>query len=254
MSPFEPVRRLAATCATEELCVDLRIASAALSIPESATKAALQCGQDAGYFRRRIGCFQPTLKAVGSPKPVPSFLRHRLSPNVQVRGLLRGFVRFIARPELSFLSVSEQDALLKSYQIKSNGFSRASVGLNGAHMHVFAPILATDKPATAIESACLRWLNLLDSGCGTLHFVTPEGAHIDALREAVAVFSAASGSSVVAQRELAEIEAEIAADRYGTVAIKKAARVAQLRQELASVSNDLAELFPFDRIGDLLVY
>lgn len=231
-------RQLAARAAAVEACLTADLAARSLDCSPDAARTALKLLTDSGYFRPLLAvglgnkiCFQPTPKAANLHGPnIPKFLRAGLANSARLRGLLRGFARFAARPDLSFLTISEQATLHEKYCIPTGGHARALVGLNGAHYHIFVPVLAADQPAAAITAAADRWLPLLESGSATLHFAA-QAASAAGLRAALAMLAPAG---VSASDDLARLDAEIAADRTGLVALRQAARRAALAAEAAA--------------------
>lgn len=249
-TPYDATRQHVRWCALTECCTTAELAARALDCSPDAARAALKLAADAGYLRAALLpglgnkiVYQPTAKAAGLRAGiVPKFLRAGLPAEARLRGLLRGFVRFVTRPELSFLPTAEQSELCRRYGVPLRGHARALVGLDGAHVHIFVTI-TNDGPAATIECAASRWLPLLDAGAATLHFVAPVGSPAGALRDTLA---AMSGGDLRA--ELAALDAQITADRSGLAAIKLAAPRAALAAEIAAGGN----LSGYSWLGDVV--
>lgn len=256
---FEAIRQHAFACALSEACTTSTLAARALCASQEDARAALNLATQAGYLRMTMlpgmgnnVCYQPTPKAAGaSHKHAPKFLRAGLTQEARWRGLMRGHVRFLARPQLSYLSAAEQGELCLRYGIQERGHARALVGLDGAHYHLFATVLNREKPIAAIESASFRWLPLLESGTATLHFVVADSEAVAAIREALSVLQPSTPSSDL-QAELAALDSEISNDRSGLAAVKLAAPRAALVAKLKSVETaDIGQL-PYPWLGDVV--
>jgi hypothetical protein len=251
---YDATRQHAYQCAQAECCTTADLAALALSCLPDAARSALKYAADAGYFRATLLpgfgnkiVYQPTPKAVHfSGKNIPKFLRAGLAADARRRGILRGFVRFFdqkMQSDLAFLTIAEQSALCKSYGIPERGHARALVGLDGAHSHIFVPVLKLEKPIAAIESACFRWLPLLESGTATLHFVV-ENDMAAALGDALNAL-APPPVSAQARDELAMLDAEIAADKSGLAVLKNATRRAALAAQIEAAGESETDDYPW---------
>lgn len=257
---FEAIRQHAFACALSEACTTSTLAARALSASRDDARAALNLATQAGYLRVTLLpgmgnniCYQPTPKAAGaSHKHAPKFLRAGLTQEARWRGLMRGYVRFCARPQLSYLPATEQGELCLRYGIPERGHARALVGLDGAHYHLFATILHGEKPIAAIESASFRWLPLLESGTATLHFVAADSEALAAIREALSALQPSTLGSDL-QVELAALDAEIAADHSGVATLKLAApRAALVAKIQSNQTADVEQLPPYPWLGDVV--
>lgn len=227
--------QLANRCAQVDACLTADLAARALGAAPDAARATLKLLSDAGFFRQLLThglsnkiCYQPTAKSAGLTGPlIPKFLRAGLSKPARFRGLLRGHVRFVSHPDLSYLTVNQQTELCRRYGVPETGHARALVGLDGSHYHIFVPALGSEKPAAVIESAASRWLPLLDSGSATLHFTARAGLPADAIRETLTALAPVADC---AARELAKLDAEIKDDTTGLAALRHQRR----REELAA--------------------
>lgn len=241
---FADTRQHAYNCAQTECLITPELASRALNCTPDAAREALKDAADAGYLRPLLLpglgnkiIYQPTAKAAQCRGPnAPKFLRAGLAQDARWRGLLRGFVRFAARPELSFLPVEELAALCLRYGIQERGHARALAGLDGAHTHIFAPILRVEKLIAAIETASFRWLPLLDSGVATLHFSAQAGPVAAGVNAALAALAPRAGD-VNLRAELEALDAEIQADKSGMAALKLSARRSRLQIEIEAAGT-----------------
>lgn len=256
---FEAIRQHARHCALSEACTTSTLAARALCTSREDARAALNLATQAGYLRMTMlpgmgnnVCYQPTPKAAGaSHKHAPKFLRAGLMQEARWRGLMRGYVRFLAHPQLSYLSATEQGELCLRYGIQERGHARALAGLDGAHYHLFATVLHGEKPIAAIESASFRWLPLLESGAATLHFVAADSETAATIREALSALQPnILGSDL--QAELTALDAEIAADHSGLAALKLAAPRAALVAKIKSVETADTEPLPYPWLGDVV--
>lgn len=255
---FDAIRQHAQHCAAMEACATADLAARALDCSLEAARAALNLAVEAGYLRATLLaglgnkiCYQPTPKAAGENHThAPKFLRAGLAPETRWRGLMRGFILFSARPELSYLPVCEQAALCSQYGIPERGHARALVGLDGAHYHIFAPILRAENPIAAIESASFRWLPLLESGTTTLHFVAPANEAVVVIRDALSALQPRPLGSDL-QTELAALDAEISNDRSGLAALKLAAQRAALITQIEAINGEIEQL-PYSWLGNVV--
>jgi hypothetical protein len=239
------VKSHAAECAVLECISTPELLARALNCSPEAARAGLKFGAETGFFRpvplpnlsNRLG-YQPTLKALKlsiSPlQSCPKFQRCGLPPDSRLRGFLRGYVRFSARPELSFFGALEQDlTVCTPNAVPTLGYSRALIGMDSAqHLHIFVPVLRAEHPSTAIELAALRWLPLLNTGRATLHFVA-HGGTAAALTDALAGFTSTPAAHP-AIAELVALDAQIAADRSGLLTIKSASKRRELTAAIAA--------------------
>lgn len=239
------VKSHAAECAVLECISTPELLARALNCSPEAARAGLKFGVETGFFRpvpmpnlsNRLG-YQPTPKAlklsVSPLQSCPKFHRCGLSPDSRLRGFLRGYVRFFAHPELSFLSALEQDqAICTPHSVPTLGYARALIGTDSAQMmHIFVPVLRAENPSNAVEIAALRWLPLLDAGRATLHFVA-HGAAAAALADTLKSFTFAPVEHP-ASVELEALDAQIAADRSGLLAIKFASKRRELTAAVAA--------------------
>lgn len=235
--------QLAHRAAQTEVCLTSDLAVRPLDCTPDAARTTMKLLADAGYFRQLLIpglgnkiCYQPTAKAASLRGPlIPKFLRAGLSKTARFRGLLRGYVRFVSHPNLSYLTAAQQSELCRRYGVHETGHARALVGLDGTHYHVFVPVLNSEKPAAAIEAAASRWLPLLDSGSATLHFVALAGLPADASRETlIALAPVADGAA----HELTKLDAEIKADMTGLAGLRHAARRAALASEIEAAGAE----------------
>lgn len=223
----------AANCASLELCTTADLAAAAYSCTIDDARAGLKTGVEFGLLRpvstpglgNKI-TYRPTAKALGlTGSAVPKFLRSGLNSAANMRGLLRASA-YRQHPQLTFLSSAEQSLLCQKYGIPERGHARALVGRDGEQLHIFIPLLGSEKPAAAIETAASRWLLLLDSGQATLHPIC-RTADAPGVREIMAVFAPLAG----AREQLAALDSDISADKTGLAALRLAARRAALAAE-----------------------
>lgn len=252
MQPFDAIKEHAHACALAEACTTADIAAQALSCTLDEARSALKYAADSGYFRATLLpglgnkiVYQPTAKAIHfSGRVVPKFLRAGIAEETRRRGLLRGFVRFSARPKQCFFATAGQTALCKKHGIAERGHARALIGYAGANSHdIFVPVLKLEKPIAAIESACFRWLPLLESGIATLHFVS-ESDTAAMLRDALNAL-APPPADVRARDALAALDAEIAADKSGLAVLKNATRRAALVLEIEAKAEGGAGDYPW---------
>jgi len=256
---FEAIRQHAFACAAAEACTTSTLAARALGASRDDARAALNLATQAGYLRMTMlpgmgnnVCYQPTPRAAGaSHKHAPKFLRAGLKQEARWRGLMRGYARFLAHPQLSYLSTAEQGELCLRFGIPERGHARALVGLDGAHYHIFTAVLHGEKAIAAIESASFRWLSLLETGTATLHFVAADSEAVAAIREALSALQPSTPSSNL-QAELAALDAEIAADHSGVAALKLAAPRAALVAKIKSVETADTEPLPYPWLGDVV--
>lgn len=245
------IRSHALWCAMANACTTAELAARALDESLEGARAALKLAAEAGYLRALLApglgntlCYQPTPRAAGAcGQPIPKFLRAGLSPEARWRGLLRGFVRFAARPELFYLASEDLAALCRCWGIPQRGYAHALVALNGGHSDIFVPILKKETPIAIIEAAADRWLPLLESGTATLHFIALAGEPAEVVRTALAALAPVADDCL--RDELAALDAEIAADRTGLAALRFAARRAALMAELAATQADGANAYPW---------
>lgn len=220
----------ATQCAALEFCITSEVAAATFSCSAEDARAGLKMEGALGLFRAvstpGLGnkiTYQPTAKALGlTGAAVPKFLRSGLSAAASLRGLLRA-AAYLQHPQLTFLSAAEQSALCQKNGIPERGHARALLGQRDDHLHIFIPLLASEKPAAAIEAAASRWLLLLDAGRATLQ---PICRSVDAprVREVLAALAPQPG----AREQLAALDSEIEADQTGLAALRLASRRAAL--------------------------
>lgn len=245
---LETARQHARACARAEACTTAEIAARALGCSPDEARSALRMLADGGYLRASLLSgfgnklyYQPTPRAASfEGTSVPKFLRAGLGADARLRGALRGYVRFAARPELAYLSTTEQSELCRDGGIAERGYARALLGREGTHTHIFAPILPNERPIAAIEGAAFRWLPLLETGTATLHFLALAGASTAGVREALATLTPCTEASDFLA-ELAALDAEIAADRSGLVALRSTARRAALVAEIEATHDSEAQ-------------
>lgn len=231
---LEHVRRCAALDAITTPALFAHISGC----PLDAARNVLRQAAEAHYLRSVLHpagsqrtAYQPMPKAASlHAAHAPKAIRAGLPPAARERALLRANTAFIVRPDLAWLPASEQSVLCRRYGIAERGYARALVGLEGAHYHVYVPVLPAESPYLAVENAANRWLHLLESGSGTLHFIAPAGTSADGLREVLTGLNPAAAL----QAELARLDGMMAADRTGTAAIQHARRRAELVTALAA--------------------
>lgn len=252
MSLFDLAHQHARHCAEHELCTSPSLAAGTLNCTPDAAREALKIATDAGYFRALLvpGCghkiyYQPTPKAAGiSGRNVPKFLRAGLSPAGVVRGLLR-HVACVARPEWMPLTIAEQVEICRKAGVKERGHTRALLAHEPERLHIFVPVLPIEAAAGAIVGAACRWLPLAETQPLRLHFVTPQGgqAAID-LRTALDAMKPADSHA-----ELAELDARIAGDHSGMLALQLVGERAALAAEVA---NAPAPSRLFEMLGEVI--
>lgn len=236
MSLFDLAYQHAQHCAEHELCTSPALAAGALNCTPDAAREALKIAADAGYFRALLvpGCghkiyYQPTPKAAGiRGRDVPKFLRAGLSPAGVVRGLLR-HTASLARPEWVPLTVTEQVEICRNAGVPERGHTRVLLASEPELLHIFVPVLPAEAAAGAIVGAACRWLPLAERQPLRLHFVTPQGgqAAVD-LPTTLDVMKPAD-----LHASLAEMDARIAGDRSGMLALQLASERAALAAEVA---------------------
>lgn len=252
MQPLDAIKEHAYFCALIEACTTADIAAQALSCTLDDARSVLKYAADSGYLRATLLpglgnkiVYQPTAKAIHfSGRIVPKFLRAGLPEEARRRGLLRGFVRFSARPNQIFLATAEQTALCKKYGIAERGHARALVAYGGAHSYdIFVPILKPEKPIAAIEAACFRWLPLLEAGIAMLLFVAaPDTAA--ALGDALNALTPPPANTG-GRAKLAALDASIAADKSGLAVLKNAALRAALVAEIEATGEGGTAEYPW---------
>jgi hypothetical protein len=180
--------------------------------------------------------YQPTAKAGGiDARRAPKFLRAGLPESGRWRGLLRGGVVFFAASNLEWLTPDAQALLRERHAIPGKGHADALIAREAAgHFHVYVPVPpadASNSPSAVIASAAARWLPLLECGATHLHFVAPAGRAADALQ--VALSDLVPPSQNDAARELAALDARVAADGTGVARVQLAHRRAELSAAVA---------------------
>jgi len=249
---LQSIRSLAAEAAQLDAVLTADLISSVLSASLSVALEAAHLGVSAGLFRARKLqghgnrlVFQPTARAAGlSPATAPLSLRRAAPEETLRRALLRGAVRYAISPDLSYLPRGEVAALYRQYGVPMRGHAPALVGLDGAHFHLFQPVITeAGRPvAGAVECGITRHFFLLESGCATLHFMT-FAPHADAVQTAIAAIAPASAADA-ARAELAALEAAAAADRLGLNYLETAGRRAALAAELEAGEGD-GDLYPW---------
>jgi hypothetical protein len=242
---LEPIRALAAQAAQLDLVLTAELVGRALNLPSDDARDALLSGATAGFFRARklpgLGnrlVFQPTVKAAGLPPAGgPLSLRKSAPPGTLWRGLIRASVRF-DRPNLSFLPRAETAEFSLRYGVQTRGAAPALICLDGAHFHVFQPVLPRpgQSPAVVLEAVISRYFLALESGSLTLHFAALAGAPADSVQAALRELAPDTSADAM-RAELAEVEASIRADQTGNT-FALTARRATLQRELAAAQVD----------------
>ncbi|MCG9082364.1 hypothetical protein [Laribacter hongkongensis] len=240
------VRDHAATCAVLHCCTTSAYAAAALNCSPDTAAAALRHAVSVGLFRRvllpglgRVSCYQPTAKAAGiGSRAASKFLRAGASAAAIWRGLLRGGAVFAVLGQ-EWLTTDAQALLREQHGIPHVGHADPLVGLDHvAHHHIYVPVppAQAGQSASIIANAAARWLPLLEEGTVHLHFVSTAGRAADAVRAALAEL--VPDTHADATRELAELDARIAADKTGVTRIQLARQRAELAAALIATPSD----------------
>lgn len=248
---LDSLRALAGRCAALELCLSPQLLAASLSIPLAEARQRLANASAAGLFRRvllpskqGLQAYQPTAKGAGlqvrsgAAARTPRFLRSGLAAHVVERALLRAHVALVAFPSADYLSGAAQSAFCCAHAVPERGHARALVS---AHWRIYVPVLAHEAPARIVTTAAARWLSAFESVDGglnaltcALNFVTVPGRGADALRSALEGLRGPSHGA-----DLASLDARIAQDRTGVLAIRHAAERAALATAVASSRGPL---------------
>ena len=255
MSPLlQPIRLLAAEAARLDAVLTADLIVRSLSFPPSTALEAAHLGVAAGLFRARKLpghgnhlVFQPTARAAGlAPAIAPLSLRRAAPPDTLRRSLIRGSVRYGIRPDLSYLTRGEVSALYRQYGVPTCGHAPALVGLDGAHFHLFQPVIneVGRPPTRTVETTIARHFLLLESGCATLHFTTFEGGAAEAMQAAIAAKAPVSAATT-ARVELTALDAEVAADRTGLRRLDTAGRRAALTAKIEAAEQGDGDLYPW---------
>lgn len=246
-----PIHQYANACATLHLCVTPALAAEVLRCSPDAASATLRDAVSVGLFRRLLlpglgntPVYQPTAKAAGvDAKHAPKFFRAGIDETQRWRGLLRAGLIAQDQHAHTFLTVETAHAQCEVHAIPVRGYdepllSHAAAELYRAHVCI-APQAALKSSSGLIERAILRWSAWLQDGGLELRFATLAGRPADALQAALSEYQPPSSG---AARELAELDAHIAADRTGAARIQFASRRAELA---AAAELEPATVFPW---------
>ncbi|MFL9864163.1 hypothetical protein PQR67_08285 [Paraburkholderia fungorum] len=246
------IREHASACAALHCASTPDYAAAALNISRDDAASALRDAASAGLFRRLLlpglgnaPVYQPTAFAGGlDARRAPKFLRAGLSESGRWRGLLRGSMVFFATSNLEWLTSAAQSILRERFAVPGKGHAEPLIARDDAGRYqLYVPVPPADaikSSSAVIASAAARWLPLLEHGATNLHFVTLVGRAADALQSALSDLAPPSQND--ATRELAALDARIAADGTGVARVQFAHR----RAELAAVAVAAAKpAFPW---------
>jgi hypothetical protein len=251
-SPSPAVQSLAAHCADLLCCITPAWAAEALNLPREVAASALRDAAKSGVFRRlllpglgNLPLYQPTAKAAGiDTRRAPKFLRAGLSEPGRWRGFIRGGTVFAGGSSSPWLGGGSRQKLCDREAIQGAGYADPVIsGNEESGYRIVVPVPpseASASPHGVITSAATRWLPLLEHGGHALQFATLAGAAADTMRAALAELTPASTGT--AARQLADLDARIAADTTGLARIQLARQRAELA---AAVTSAQVPSFPW---------
>jgi len=259
MSSLPPVvLRHAAQCADLLCCTTPAWTAKALDWPREAAASVLREAAKSGLFRRlllpglgNVPLYQPTHRAAGiDARRAPKFLRAGLSEPSRWRGYIRGGTVFGSGSVSSWLNAGSRQKLYDFVAIPVTGYAEPLIaGDDESGYHILVPVPpdeAIANPHGLIKNAAARWIPLLEHGGHALQFATFAGLAATSMRLALAELMPVSTGNVA--RELADLDARVAADTTGLARVRLARQRAELAAAVASVP---ASMFPW-LMGDLV--